>query len=209
MQSNLSAQSEDRAQAPIPSEKVDLERFANPEFARGRTRIIEALWLIVQWLLVSSWLPGAWHRRVLLRLFGARIGKGVDIKPRVRVKFPWRLQIGDFSWIGEDVWIDNLAPVAIGDNCCISQGAYICTGSHDWRSPTFDLIVRPVLIECGAWIAARAVIAPGVTVREGAVLTLGSCAQSDLARWGVYSGCPAKLVRQRRLDLPGVRSEKA
>ena len=130
--------------------EIRLQDFKNPEFSRGRPALIEAAWMVVQWLLVSSWIPGAAHRRFVLRLFGARIGAGVNLKPRLRVKFPWRLTVGAHSWIGEDVWIDNLAPVTIGSNCCLSQGAFLCTGSHDWSSPTFDLITRAITIEDGA-----------------------------------------------------------
>jgi putative colanic acid biosynthesis acetyltransferase WcaF len=182
----------------IEHTEPDLARFANPDFSRGRSRAIEALWLIVQWLFVSSWLPGAPHRRFLLRLFGAQIGKGVDIKPGVRVKFPWRLEIGNHSWIGEDVWIDNLALVRIGRNCCLSQAAYLCTGSHDWKSPTFDLISRPIIIEDGSWVAARGSVGPGVRIGRGAVLTLGSIAVADLGAWGVYQGNPAARVKERK-----------
>ena len=109
--------------------------FANTTiawFSRGRSRLVEVLWLVLDALLVRSRVPGSAHRRLILRAFGALIGKRVLIKPGVRIKFPWRLEIGDDSWVGEDVWIDNLAPVQIGANCCISQGVYICTGSHDW-----------------------------------------------------------------------------
>ena len=176
---------------------VDLSRYDTGGFDRGRSAVVEALWILVQALLVRSWLPGAAHRRWLLRLFGARIGAGVDIKPGVRVKFPWRLSIGAHSWIGEDAWIDNLAEVVIGDNCCISQGVYLCTGSHDWGKPAFDLIAKPIRVGSGAWIAARAVVAPGVTVGEGAVLGLGSVATGDLLPGTVYQGCPAGVVSHR------------
>jgi putative colanic acid biosynthesis acetyltransferase WcaF len=134
---------------------------------------------------------------LILRVFGAHIGRRVLIKPGARVKFPWRLEIGDDSWIGEDAWIDNLALVQIGTNCCISQGVYICTGSHDWATPTFELVVKPVKIDSCAWLASRSVIGPGVTVGEGAVLSLGSIATSDLAPWVIYQGVPAKPVKQR------------
>lgn len=149
--------------------------------------------------LVRSRVPGCSHRRLILRAFGALIGKRVVFKPGVRIKFPWRLEIGDDSWIGEDVWIDNLALVQIGANCCISQGVYICTGSHDWQMPTFDLIVKPVKIEDGAWLASRSIVGPGIIVGEGAVLSLGSVATSDLASWGIYQGVPAILVKHRCL----------
>lgn len=177
--------------------RPQLKDYANPQFSRGRSRLSEAAWIAVQWLFVSSWVPGSAHRRWLLELFGARIGRGVVIKPRVRVTFPWRLAIGDHSWIGEAVWIDNLAQVTIGPDVCISQSAYLCTGNHDWSRQSFDLIVRPITIEAGAWIAARAVVGPGVTVAEGAVLTLGSVATRHLSPWTIHEGNPAMAVRPR------------
>jgi putative colanic acid biosynthesis acetyltransferase WcaF len=180
--------------------EVHLARFSNEQFSRGRPRLVEALWLLVQWALVSSWIPGSAHRRWLLRAFGARVGRGVQIKPGVRVKFPWRLEIGDHSWIGEDVWIDNLAPVAIASDCCISQRAYLCTGSHDWSRPTFDLIVHPIEIKQAAWVAACSIVGPGVTVGEGAVLGLGSVATRDLDGWTIYAGTPAQPIRKRKVE---------
>ena len=107
--------------------------------------------------------------------------------------------MGDFTWIGEDVWIDNLATVQVGANCCISQGAYLCTGSHDWSKSAFDLIAKSIVIRDGAWLAARSVVAPGVTVAEGAVLGLASVATKDLTAWTVHSGVPAVAVRTREL----------
>jgi putative colanic acid biosynthesis acetyltransferase WcaF len=158
---------------------------------------VEALWIVVQWLFVACDLPGSAHRKFLLRLFGAQVGRGVVIKAGVRIKFPWRLKVGDHSWIGEQVWIDNLALVRIGSNACISQGAYLCTGSHDWSTPTFNLIVKAITIGDGAWIAAQSTVGPGVTVGEGAVLGLGSTTSKDLEPWCVYSGAPAKFVKKR------------
>jgi putative colanic acid biosynthesis acetyltransferase WcaF len=178
---------------------ISLDSYDNRAFDRGRPKWIEALWIIAQYLFISSALPGSTHRRLLLRLFGARIGKSVEIKPRVRVKFPWRLSIGANSWIGEAVWIDNLANVEIGTHCCISQGAYLCTGSHDWTQPRFDLIVRPIHIGDQSWIAARSVIGPGVIAGEGVVLSIASVATHDLAPWSIYSGSPATLTKARRI----------
>jgi putative colanic acid biosynthesis acetyltransferase WcaF len=176
-----------------------LDKFKNPEFVRGRSRFVEALWLLVQWLFVSSWIPGAAHRRWLLRAFGARIGDNVEIKPRITVKFPWRLEVGDNSWLGESVWIDNLALVKIGAHCCISQEVYLCTGSHDWSLPSFDLVTRGVIINDGAWLAARSAVAPGVTVGEGAVLGFCSVAIGDLDPWKIYLGAPAIEIRDRNI----------
>ncbi len=176
---------------------VQLAAYQNRWFHRGRPRWMEAAWMLVQALFVSSWIPGASHRAYLLRLFGAKVGTGVDIKPGLKVKFPWRLELGNHTWIGEDVWIDNLGQVTIGSNCCVSQGAYLCTGSHDWSKPTFDLVVKPIVVHDRAWIAARGTIAPGVVVGEGAVLSLGSVAVRDLEPWTVYAGAPAQKVRAR------------
>lgn len=181
------------------SDSVDLSRFNNDHFERAKPALLEAIWLVLQAVFVTSWLPGSFHRKCLLRAFGAKIGPGVVIKPRTRVKFPWRLQIGKNSWIGEGVWIDNLAFVKIGDNACLSQDAYLCTGSHDWSSPKFDLIVKPIKIEDAAWVAARSTVGPGVTIGEGAVLGLGSTTSKDLKPWTVYSGVPAQPSRERTL----------
>ena len=180
---------------PVP----DLGAYRATNFTRGRPALVEALWIFVQAIFVSSFLPGSAHRRFLLRLFGATIGAGVALKPGIRVKFPWRLTIGDHSWIGEDAWIDNLAPVTIGTNCCVSQGAYLCTGSHDWSAPGFDLITRPIVMEPGSWVAARATVGPGVTLGRGSVLGMGSVAAHDLDPWTVYSGLPAQPLRRRAI----------
>jgi putative colanic acid biosynthesis acetyltransferase WcaF len=176
---------------------VRLDTYNRRSLARGRPQWIEALWLITECLFVRSAIPGSAHRRFVLRLFGAQIDKGVEIKPGVRIKFPWKLAIGAHSWIGEDVWIDNLADVRIGSHCCVSQGAYLCTGSHDWTKSGFNLMTRPIFIGDQSWIAARTVIGPGVTAGEGSVLSLGSVATHDLDPWSIYAGIPAAKVRQR------------
>ncbi|HEX3722576.1 MAG TPA: WcaF family extracellular polysaccharide biosynthesis acetyltransferase [Nitrolancea sp.] len=179
-----------------------LDLYQNRNFSRAKPAWIEALWLVAQWLLVRSQIPGSAHRRWVLRIFGARIGKGVTIKPGVRIKFPWRLTVGDHSWLGEDVWIDNLVEVDIGSHCCISQAAFLCTGNHDWTASSFDLRAEPIRIRDGAWIAARSVVAPGVTVGEGGVLAIGSVATRNLEAWSINAGSPAKKVGSRRNRCP-------
>ncbi|NML06243.1 WcaF family extracellular polysaccharide biosynthesis acetyltransferase [Sphingomonas sp. G-3-2-10] len=188
--------------APPPPEQPvpDLGVYTAGSFTRGRPAIVELLWIVVQAIFVSSALPGSAHRRFLLRLFGASIGARVVLKPGIRVKFPWRLTIGDNSWIGEHAWIDNLAQVSIAGDCCVSQGAYLCTGSHDWSRPGFDLITGPIVLEPGAWVAARASVGPNVTLGRGAVLGLGSTATRDLNPWTVYAGVPAIAVRTRNIS---------
>jgi putative colanic acid biosynthesis acetyltransferase WcaF len=175
-----------------------LADFNNDNFDRGRSRLIEAAWRVIEGLLFNSWLPGSAWRVWLLVRFGATVGRGVVIKPHVRVKFPWRLRIGDHSWIGESVWIDNLAEVRIGSDCCISQGAYLCTGSHRWNKQTFDLETRPIRIEDQCWVGAMACVGPGVTIGEGAVLTMGSTATLSLEPGWVSGGAPALALKPRR-----------
>ena len=174
-----------------------LDLYDRRSLSRARPAWVEALWIVAQALFVRSQIPGSAHRRLLLRLFGAKIGNGVTIKPGVRIKFPWRLTIGDHSWLGEDAWIDNLADVSIGAHCCISQAVYLCTGNHDWSAPGFNLRTSPIRICDGAWIAARSVVAPGVTVGEGSVLALGSVAARNLDAWSINAGSPAKQIGPR------------
>ena len=178
---------------------VNLSRFKHEVFDRGRPVWLEALWLLAQALVVNSWIPGSTHRALILRLFGAKIGSGVVLKPNLRVKFPWRLSVGNNVWLGESVWIDNLARVTIGNNVCVSQGAYLCTGSHDWLSTTFDLIVRPIEIGDQAWICANASLAPGTRVGEGAVVSLCATVSGDIESWHIYAGSPAVKVRPRQV----------
>ena len=178
---------------------MNLKEYSTGIFTRGKSAWVELAWLIAQELFLASWLPGSVLRVWLLRLFGAQIGRGVVIKPRVRVKFPWRLVVGDFSWIGEDVWIDNLAEVTIGSHSVLSQGVYLCTGSHDWTKKNFDLVVKPINIGSHAWICAMSRVAPGVVVGEGAVLGLGSIANQSLADWTIHFGVPARFVKSREI----------
>jgi putative colanic acid biosynthesis acetyltransferase WcaF len=133
----------------------------------------------------------------ILRAFGARIGRGVVIKPSVHIKYPWRLSVGEHSWIGERSWIDNMANVRLGSNVCISQGAYLCTGNHDWADSHMGLIVGEIAVGDGAWIGAFARIAPGVTIGSQAVITLGSVLLHDAQESGIYRGNPAVQVGQR------------
>lgn len=174
-----------------------LDRYSAAGFDRGRPLAVEALWYLLGRQMLASILPGSGWRRALLRLFGARIGQGVVIKPGVRVKLPWRLQVGDHSWIGEGAWIDNLAEVTIGPHVCISQGAFLCTGSHDWGLSGFDLITRPIVLEEGSWVGARANVAPGVRLERFAILAMGSTATQDLRAMTICQGNPAVEVRKR------------
>lgn len=165
---------------------MHLNLFDNRSFDRGKGFLFECVWILVGSYLVASRMPGARWRCIVLRFFGARIGRMVVFKPRVRVKFPWKLHVGDFTWIGEDVWIDNLGDVTVGSHVCISQGAYLCTGSHDWSSISFDLMVSPITVRDHAWICAMAKIGPGVVIEEGAVATFGSIISRNLDAWTIH-----------------------
>jgi len=129
---------------------VRLSSYDNLSYRPGRSRFWQALWFFLGLpLLRCALIPSSSFRAALLRLFGAQIGRGAVIKPGLRVKYPWLFTAGDHCWLGEDAWIDNLAPVSLGANVCISQGAYLCTGNHDWRDPAFRLSVLPIHLRGG------------------------------------------------------------
>ncbi len=134
-----------------------------------------------------------------LKAFGATLGKGVLIKPGVNIKFPWKLNIGDHAWIGEDVWIDNLSEVLIGSHVTISQGALLLTGSHDHTKEQFDFISLPVVLEDGVWIGARAVVFGGVTAGSHSILGMNSVAEKNLQPYIIYKGNPAIPVIERKI----------
>ncbi|MEB3350059.1 MAG: WcaF family extracellular polysaccharide biosynthesis acetyltransferase [Cyanobacteriota bacterium] len=176
-----------------------LERYEKPVgWSEGVPRLIWGIWFVFfSPLLSAHWLPGCAWRVMLLRLFGAEIGCYCRIKPGLRVKFPWRLKVGDYCWLAQDAWIDNQAPVIIGDRVCISQGAYLCTGNHDFRSPNFDLCLGPISIGSEAWIAARAVLAPGTVIGPGAVVALGAVVSGTVPARAIMRGNPAVQVGDR------------
>lgn len=177
---------------------VDLSSYNNSWYNPGGNALKRTLWYFTNLLIVkNAWIPVSGLKVRALRLFGAKIGHGVVIKPGVNVKYPWLLTIGDHAWIGENAWIDNLAQVVIGPNCCISQGAMLLTGNHNFQKTTFDLMLGPITLEAGAWVGAQATVCPGVTLHSHAVLTVGSVATSDLEANTIYQGNPAKAVKTR------------
>ncbi|MBK7937518.1 MAG: colanic acid biosynthesis acetyltransferase WcaF [Lewinellaceae bacterium] len=184
-----------------PVEETDLSRFNNDWFTPGGV-FRRSLWYLTNALFFLNPLhPFSGVKVWLLRLFGARIGKGVVIKPGTNIKFPWQLSIGDHCWIGENVWIDNLTKVTIGSHVCLSQGAMILTGNHDFTSRHFDLMIGAITLQNGVWIGARAVVCPGVTCYSHAVLTVQSVATGDLESYGIYQGNPAVKIRDRKIEI--------
>ena len=181
---------------------VDLSQYQNDEFNPGRPWIVRVLWFFFGLpLLRCPLIPSSALRRLLLTSFGAKIGDGAVMQQHFCVKYPWNLRVGNNCWFGEECWIDNLVPVTLGNNVCISQGAYLCTGNHDWSDPAFALIVRRIRIEDGAWIGARSSLAPGVVIGQGAVVALGAVVNKSIPPFEVHAGNPARFVRVRDFKM--------
>ena len=178
---------------------IRLSRFSKTSFNRGRSVLVQCLWILAAQIVAFQFMPLGQVRRWLLQMFGAKIGQGVILKGRLRVRYPWRLAIGDDTWIGEDCWIDNWESVTIGSNVCISQSVYLCTGNHDWTDPCFAIKPEPISIGDGGWLGARAVIGPGVSIGTGAIAVIGSVVTKSLPPWEIYAGNPARFVRAREI----------
>ncbi|HHP7232178.1 MAG TPA: hormogonium polysaccharide biosynthesis acetyltransferase HpsU [Xenococcaceae cyanobacterium] len=177
---------------------VDLRQYDQSNFARGKPN-----WFIILWWLVQAIaFPLSLHnfnrfRCWLLRLFGAKVGQGVVIRPTARFTYPWKITIGDYSWIGDDVVLYSIDQIEIGSHCVISQKSYLCTGSHDIQDRAFSLVTAPIKIGNGAWIATDCFIAPGVNIGSNAVIgaksgVFGNIMQAQVA-WGVP--CTARYPR--------------
>jgi putative colanic acid biosynthesis acetyltransferase WcaF len=182
--------------------RVRLDSFKPSQgLDRGRSKLVEAAWYLTKSAFFLSALP--WPnglKRALLRLFGARVGKGVVIKPRVSIHFPWKLAIGDHCWLGEECWILNFEPVELSDHVCLSQRAFLCCGNHDFRAPDFAYRNGPIRVGRGAWVGAQVFVAANVTVADYAVATAGSVVLQDLPAGQICSGHPCRPVRARFSD---------
>jgi putative colanic acid biosynthesis acetyltransferase WcaF len=180
---------------------TDLSKYDNSWYSPKVGLIKRILWFIVNAVFFINPLNGSSSLKAFfLRMFGAKVGRGVMIKPAVNIKYPWLLEVGDFSWIGEHVWIDNLVRVSIGKNCCLSQGAMLLTGNHNYSKTTFDLMVGEIILEDGVWIGAKGLVCPGVTCRSHAVLGAYSVASSELEPYKIYRGNPAEVVKERMIE---------
>ena len=183
------------------SPAMDLSHYDNSDFSRGAPAWKEALWLLARGVFFQTWVPWPSGLRVaLLRAFGARIGRAVVMRANANVSFPWRLRVGDHVWIGEKVGILSLADVTIESNVCISQRAYLCTGSHDYRRDDFKLVTRPITVRAGSWIAAAAFVGPGVEIGAGAVVAAGSVVTRDVPPNTLVRGNPAEVIKELRRE---------
>lgn len=180
--------------------KTDLSKYNNDWYKPG-SKLKMTIWFFVNAMfLASSWIPISSIKVFLLRLFGAEIGKGVIIKPSVNIKYPWKLKIGNHVWIGENVWIDNLEQVTIANNVCISQGAMLLTGNHNYKKTTFDLFLGSIVLEEGAWVGAQSIVCPGVVCMSHSILSVGSVLSSNTEPYYIYSGNPATKIRKREIS---------
>ena len=168
------------------------------EISGGRLRSWVVSWYITKLTFILSALP--WPNKLkaqILKRFGAKIGENLLIKPRVNVHLPWMLEIGNHTWIGEEVFILNFRKVVIGSHCCISQRAFLCTGNHDFRDPSMPFRNAPITIKDGAWVGAQSFVAPGVTIGTDCVITAGSVVLEDMPDNMICSGNPCRPTKPR------------
>ncbi|MGC3988629.1 MAG: WcaF family extracellular polysaccharide biosynthesis acetyltransferase [Chthoniobacteraceae bacterium] len=175
-----------------------MSSYSVRDFDRGAPKWLEVGWVVVKNLIfLSSWPWPSALKVALLRAFGAKVGTGVVIRSRVNITFPWRVTIGNHVWIGDEVFILSLAPVTIGSNVCISQRAFLCAGSHDFRKPGFDLMTQPITIGDECWVASQVFVAAGVEIGARTVVGAGGVVVKSLPPGVFAGGNPAKVVRTR------------
>ena len=177
--------------------ETDLSKFNNNWYNPGN-KLKVILWFFANSLIINNYLPIPMSIKVfVLKIFGAKIGKNLTIKPKVNIKYPWFLEIGNNVWIGETAWIDNFVKVIIEDNVCISQGATLLTGNHNYKKSNFEMIVGEIYLEKGSWIGAKSVVCGGVKCKSHSVLAVNSVTSKDLNPYTIYQGNPAKEIRER------------
>lgn len=176
----------------------DLSLFRVPAGFRGRGALMVQLWWLVQGTLfgLSPQFAYGW-RRMLLRLFGARIGTGVIVRPTARVTYPWKVSIGDHSWIGDEVTLYSLDRIDIGAHCCISQRSYLATAGHNSGKLSFDYVTGPIIVEDEVWLATGAVVLPGRRIGRGAVVAASAVVTKDIEKAAIMAGVPAQRIGTR------------
>ncbi|HAF28012.1 MAG TPA: colanic acid biosynthesis acetyltransferase WcaF [Bacteroidales bacterium] len=180
---------------------VDLSKYNVGNYSTGKGIGVNLVWYFVNYFIFRSYLfPIYSLKRFLLRIFGAKLGKGIVIKPGVNIKYPWLLEIDNYVWIGEGVWIDNLSSISIGSNVCISQGAMLLTGNHNYKKVSFDLMPGTIIIQDGVWVGAKSIVCPNVTCKTHSVLSVNSVAVSNLEPYSIYQGNPAIKIRDRIIE---------
>ncbi|WP_368895322.1 putative colanic acid biosynthesis acetyltransferase [Priestia megaterium] len=177
---------------------INLSNYNQSEYQRGKSGLIILLWWLVQGTLFRYSLHNMYKWRCfLLRLFGAEVGNKVKVRSSAKFTYPWKVSIGDYSWIGDNVQFYSLDKIYIGANCVISQESYLCTGSHNIKDPHFGLITKPIVIKDGAWVASDVFIHPGIIIHEMAVIAARSTVIKDVPANEIYAGMPAKYIKKR------------
>lgn len=179
----------------------NLLKYKNPKNFRGKPKLTVQLWWIIYALFFrpSPQVLYGW-RRFLLKCFGAKIGKNVIVRPSAQITYPWKVKIGDYSWIGDDVVLYSLGEIEIGSNTVISQRSYICTGSHDYTKVDFPIYAEKITIEDQCWLATDVFIAPGTTIKKGTVVGARSSVFKSLDSFSIYAGSPAKFIKKREVE---------
>jgi putative colanic acid biosynthesis acetyltransferase WcaF len=177
---------------------VNTDTHTGPSFA-ARDRLRRLLWKLL-WMLAARWTPAPLHawRALLLRLFGATVGRGAHVYPGVKIWAPWNLEIGEEAGIANGVTLYSQGKITIGKRAVISQGTHLCAGTHDFETPGFPLTTKPIIVGANAWVAAEVFVHPGVTIGDGCVVGARSVVTKDLPEWTVCSGFPAKPLRARK-----------
>lgn len=176
-----------------------LKNFTVPKDFRGKNALYVQLWWLIQSTLFSLSPQVLYKWRVfLLRSFGAKIGKNVIIRPSVKITYPWKLTIGDYSWIGDNVHLYTLGEINIGDNSVISQHSYLCTGSHDYESNNFDIYAKPIKIGNSCWLATDVFVSPGVVIGDNCIVGARSSVFKSLPGDSICMGSPVNVVKTRK-----------
>jgi len=179
----------------------DLKAYKTPKNFRGKSSLTVQIWWLIQSTLFAC-SPQFFYgwRRFLLRIFGAKIGEGVIIRPSAKITYPWKVSIGDYSWIGDEVILYSLGEIEIGKNTVISQRSYICTGSHHYTKTNFPIYAKKTVIEDECWLATDVFVAPGLLIERGTVVGARSSVFKDLNSLSVYAGSPAKFIKKREIE---------
>ncbi|MCK5003479.1 MAG: WcaF family extracellular polysaccharide biosynthesis acetyltransferase [Candidatus Aminicenantes bacterium] len=177
--------------------RTDLSKFDNSWYKPG-SLARRSLWYFISMIFFKNSFPFPQvFKRTLLKIFGAKLGENIILKPSVNIKYPWFFSAGDNVWIGEKVWIDNLAKVSIGDNVVLSQGAFLLTGNHDYKKETFDLMLGEIKIEEGVWVGANSLVTQNVKLGSHSVIGAGSVVTKDTKPYSIYHGNPAAFLKKR------------
>jgi putative colanic acid biosynthesis acetyltransferase WcaF len=180
-------------------EALDIAGNRSAKKYSAKVQLMRVMWSMGRWLFRLVPRPLFAPRRLLLRLFGARIGRNVHVSNTAVIYFPWNLEIGDWSAIGDHAFIYNLGRVTIGQKTTISQRAHLCAGTHDYKDPSLPLLTPPIAIGNQAWVCADAFVGSGVSVGEGAVVGARAVVTRNVEAWAVVVGNPARKVKEREL----------